>query len=515
MASFNNQIRKFFKANFRGTGEERTRLAALLDAALGRVEFGAPVESYEQLHDVLFFARLLERAERVEGLREAHERGERAFSVALSLTRRCGNACRHCSTDARLNPRSGHVGPPDVPAGDLREALREACPSLKTLHVSCEGDPLYYEGGGSESSWTAADAVREAARAGAPQLSFQHFPPPSAKLPLLERVVDSWLAASGGRTFFPQVSFNLYSPRAGLRRVAARNDETSWTVLALPGIFFPDEALGGLPAARERLEQAAAALKSLAGHLAELETEEEFERSFAATWEVFASSGGVGGEKNVRRAWRAFWRFLRDTVATVEVYASRGIDVHFEVRGDGVGPHTNLAAVRGVLDSVLSALADRRPDLGLSRCEACSRVHYHHTAGSTVPLGRASALFPGGRRLAASFYEDHVNVNSHLYLCPNWGSEGSMTFDTAGFPQLCYSNVALMAGIRNERGPSLYRDGFPMVVELYLRYWERRAAFFLTHARELAGNLPNGKYCPLDLFKEAVGSFGRARTPSR
>lgn len=42
----------------------------------------------------------------------------------------------------------------------------------------------------------------------------------------------------------------------------------------------------------------------------------------------------------------------------------------------------------------------------------------------------------------------HVEVNQFESLCPNWAELSSLTIDTKGYPQLCYSNLALMPKVK-------------------------------------------------------------------
>ena len=79
-----------------------------------------------------------------------------------------------------------------------------------------------------------------------------------------------------------------------------------------------------------------------------------------------------------------------------------------------------------------------------------------------------------------------------------------MVLDTKGFPQLCYSNVALTPEARTTRGPNLYHDGFERIRKFYFKVWEDRVEFLRNNLWKLVAARPNENYCPLALFKETL-----------
>ncbi len=64
----------------------------------------------------------------------------RVFDIGLSLTERCGHGCRHCSTNASLDPRQA-----SVPFRALRKAFSELATLASVLSISCEGYTFFYE----------------------------------------------------------------------------------------------------------------------------------------------------------------------------------------------------------------------------------------------------------------------------------------------------------------------------------------------------------------------------------
>lgn len=183
--------------------------------------------------------------------------------------------------------------------------------------------------------------------------------------------------------------------------------------------------------------------------------------------------------------------YLDDFKAAVSACSSMGLKPHLEIRGDPFmeenRPERLEAMARYALD-------------GGSTCPCCGGLISGSKSACISPLGRAEKLFPSGMRGEKAFWE-HVSAGSRDQpRCENWFLRDQIFIDTAGFPQLCYSNFALMPGVRNRAGPNLYIDGFRKVLGFYQFVWKGREDFLKKpHGRK------GENYCPIGLFREALG----------
>jgi hypothetical protein len=385
----------------------------------------------------------------------------RIFDVSLSLTERCGHGCRHCSTEALLGRRKA-----GVPFPALEKALADMAPSVRVLSISCEGDPFFYGPNGPVDSSrrggkTIVDAIALARDRGIEDLGIQFYPPRPDKFPLLESILRlSQEAREKGKParILPLISFHLFGAANGLvRRVRAE---------------------GG----KRRVELHARGVRD--------EGAEDWYARIVSRLPLSGRKPGPGGRMAA---------FLDDAYRAILALASNGAPLHFEVRGDE-GPFTGIEIADAVLDMLLEKIGRDHPGISLPRCPDCGRVDLSRKSGHILPLGRAADLFFDGRRLEARLYEDHIRRRFHEPLCPQWTSWGEMTIDTRGYPQLCYSNIALTPGCRTTRGPNLYKDGFAAIRDFYERVWEDRRAFMATHGQRLARE-PHDMYCPLPRFQ--------------
>jgi len=391
----------------------------------------------------------------------------RVFDISLSLTERCGHGCRHCSTNASLDPRKM-----SVPFRALRKAFSEIAPYARVLSLSCEGDPFFYESA-RPSTWpprdgkTIVDVIELAGECGIEEVTVQFYPPRPDRFPLLEEALQmAGDVRPKGKRFqlLPLISFHFFGALNGL----------------VPRVRIED--------GKERLElHAPGAVES--------EAEDWFARAVSRL-PVSPEDAGRA-PKTVA--------FLNDVYKAILAFGSREVPIHFEVRGDS-GPFTNAELANAVLDMILRKLDLDHPEIPFPRCAECDKIHYSRKSRHILPLGRAADLFFDGRHLEARLYEDHIQANARESLCPNWTSCGEMMIDTKGYPQLCYSNIALTPECRTTKGPNLYKEGFDAIREFYLRVWEDRRLFLAKNLKQLE-NTTHNLYCPLPRFRAVCQGF--------
>jgi hypothetical protein len=208
---------------------------------------------------------------------------------------------------------------------------------------------------------------------------------------------------------------------------------------------------------------------------------------------------------------RKLRRYADDLKLTILEYARVGFEVHFEVRFDMFNTVTNLTNTEAVLTEILKEIDKEHPERAFSKCPKCQQIHFKRKSVHIVPLGRAAGLFPNGSEEEKTFFDKHVKMNSHKYLCDNWLSWSSIMVDTKGYPQLCYSNVALTEKARTTEGPNLYDDGFESIRRFYIKVWEDRIDYLKNHLSKLVRSRPNSNYCPFDLFKQTLNKFPNSK----
>jgi hypothetical protein len=98
MTDFNLQILDLWdQANVRDKRGDFTRVA--MEESMQSLKFGYPARNTEELHEVsklcLFYHTITHNPESI--LKEFRQVAK-TLNVSLSLTDRCGNFCRHCST---------------------------------------------------------------------------------------------------------------------------------------------------------------------------------------------------------------------------------------------------------------------------------------------------------------------------------------------------------------------------------------------------------------------------------
>jgi len=241
----------------------------------------------------------------------------RAFDISLGLTERCGHGCRHCSTNASLDPRKA-----SVPFRALKKAFAELAPFTRVLSISCEGDPFFYESDRPpkrlpRDGTTIVDVIKPAGEWGIEEVTIQFYPPRPDRFPMLEEALD---IAEGvrqkGRRFqvLPLISFHLFGASNGLT-------------------------------GRVRLEKVKKRLELHAPGVRASEAEDWFARAVSRV--PVSPKDADDAPKMVG--------FLNDVYKAILAFASRGIPVHFEVRGDS-GPFTSTELANAVLDMILKKL---------------------------------------------------------------------------------------------------------------------------------------------------------------
>ena len=468
MKDYNDQILKYLEK--RRSAEEdqwNKRLSEILMQSMDSLKFGHPVRNEEELEEVVELCVLYHDLEENPdlNLRELQEPPE-GYDIALSLTQRCGNACRHCSTRATLACNKSSVR-----FEDLDGILREIAPFTRFLYISCEGDPFYYQSiprntSNHISQENIVDVAKLLVKYEFDRISFQSMAPTPKSFPLLEEFLNVLDRGKGKEfSFLPQLSFNLYIPRAGLQSRIMKDDQGHEFI----GLHVPSVK------------------------------KEKFEPWLEKILKTFSASAPSDKEQvKISESSNKLIKYLNEVKSTIIAYISRGYPVHFELRGDSMSPFTSPNTLKRLLNEVLDQVASDCPEQKLSTSVS---------SGYTVPLGRATQLFPNGSRQEKLFFNRHVKMNPHKYLCDNWKRWTAITVDTEGFPQLCYSNLALTPEARTTEGPNLYRDGFERIRDFYIQAWKDRMNFLKDNFPRLVKFRPNDHYCPLALFKRTLSRF--------
>ena len=482
--SFNSQILDYFKKTKNPEQiDEYNRIKNILTGEMRYLKFGYPVRQIDELNEVIRLCVLYHTLRKEPALiTNQFEKNEENYNLSISLTERCGNFCQHCSTNASLENEKK-----SVQFRSLRTALEEMKPHIRMLYISCEGSPYYYEslvnGEHGIKKKTIVDVIDLILDKGYSKISFQSMVPKDTKYKLLEEILSKIQNSKQEIEFIPQISFNLYALRAGLKlKTLEDQDEQEFSTLYLPNVKWT-----------------------------------EFRENFSALLEYSdeenVGKSGIQNQKEGNKlvelynSSRELLDYLNDLKSMIVAFASKGHQIHFEIRGDPYGNFTNLKALKVMLQAVLEQVSIEQPDLDLSKCDQCSQIHYSQNCAHIVPLGRATKLFPNGKEKEKDFFEKHVLMNEHKYLCDNWTSWGSMIVDTKGFPQLCYSNLALTPKARTVSGPNLYRDGFNSINEFYIRVWRDRMGFLKEKLPEIVKSRPNTYFCPLRLFQKTLTSW--------
>ena len=464
MEHYNQQILAYWDGSELAAGN-REKKANMVEA-MAALKFAAPVQDREELEEVAQICMLYQtlRKQGVESF-VAPFAGHKVLHVAWSVTERCGHLCHHCSTQGSLAQDKQ-----SVPWDKLEQALREMAPYTQMLYISCEGDPFYYEDRSATLVRDISDVTGTIVKLGFPHLSLQSLAPATDKLGIMAKLLAVLPdPKSRPNFFFPQLSFNLYPPRAGLNMRSMNNEHGTWQQFFVPGI-----------ADSELKDWIVELVKSLG------------DKSIARS----------GADQTVTER---LSHYLQEVKAAILAYASRGYPIVFEIRGDVYSSIHNLQTLDEILDMLVANLAQEHPEIPFPKCEHCDKVHYAKEFAPIVPLGRATQLFPNGAQEEVGFFAKHVAENPYRYLCDNWQSWGAVTIDTKGFPQLCYSNLALTPQARTTQGPNLYSGkGFAAIREFYLQVWRDRARFLLQHLPELVRQRPNSQHCPLCSYKQTL-----------
>jgi len=432
------------------------------------LKFGYPVTRREEFDEVIKICMLHHHLKK-DGFNDILNKlkGKNALDISLSLTDCCGHMCRHCSTNASL-------GRDSVLFANLEKALSEMAPYTKSLNISCEGDPFYYKDTQNGSKKNIVDVLKLLVGYKFDYISFQSMAPSAKKFPLLKEMLRAInLENKECDFFFPYLSFNLYSSDAGLK-VRNHADKTKGEDYRFQELYIP----------------------GVKGN----EVREWFSKLISRGQ---IAKGDNIPEKTLEVS-EKLAQYLNDVKSAVLAYARQSYNIHFEIRGDSLGEVTNLKTTNHVMDKLLENLSKEHPEVNFPMCDICSKVHYEKNSHEIAPIGRAASLFPEGRKKQEYYIDKHVNSTPYKYLCDNWTSWGSMTIDTKGFPQLCYSNVSLTPKIRITKGINLYSDGFKSIKNLYLQVWKLRAKYLLKNLPALVQRRPNDNYCPHSLFRTTV-----------
>ncbi|MBD3190321.1 MAG: hypothetical protein GF308_06740 [Candidatus Heimdallarchaeota archaeon] len=484
MQNFNQQILDFLLQKEQVSSQvSDDQIYTLLKEVMKELVFGNPVTDEEELTEVInlcFFYYKLTHQSIDSFLEKYTQKRSPVFEVGLSLTERCGYGCHHCSTNASLA-----ADKVSVPFSQLQLALSEMAPRTKVLYISCEGDPFYYESldpnqHEATRKRTIVDVTQTLMELGYPAFSLQSLAPNDRLFTLLEglfNIIDQ--NKQKDFIFYPQISFNLYPARAGLKIKKHANDsQHPQKELIIPSLDN---------------QQVETWVTRLISSLKKTNVKQHEDRDDSSNPKF----------DSITRKLRIY---LSDVKKTILTYASRGYEIHFELRGDNYSKYTNLQTVNLLLDQLLEQLAREHPEIPFPKCPTCSKVHYSKKQVQIVPLGRAVQLFPNGEKASKKFFDGHI-INPKKYLCPNWFAFGNMTIDTRGFPQLCYSNLALTSQARTSAGPNLYDDGFDTIISFYLQVWQDRLTFLKKKLTEIVRQRPNEYYCPLFLFKKTLQKF--------
>ena len=477
MKDYNRQIINYWeREKVSNNKETNEQIRNIIKESMEFLKFGCPVRNNEELNEVVKLCVLYHNLKNnPQFIIDKIKSTSNGFDIALSLTDRCGNSCWHCSTNATLaNDKMS------VPIEALDQALSEIAPYINFLYISCEGDPFYYESSvikenGQIIKKNIVDVIKLLMKYKYDHISLQNMAPTAKKFHLLEDILDI-IDQEKGRNFvfIPQLSFNLYPPRAGLQ-TRVRTDEKGFEFKEL---YIPSVKMSEFNDWLFRI------IKELNEHTINKNNNSKKEPE--------------GKSTSLSKKSTKLMRYLNDVKSAIFAYASRGYMIHFELRGDTFSEITNLKTMQFILDTLLEDIIKNNPEITFSK---------NLDSAYIIPLGRATQLFPNGDNKEKVFFDKHVRMNPYNYLCENWMRWGSMTIDTKGFPQLCYSNLALTPKARTIRGPNLYHDGFKKIREFYIKVWEDRINFLKKNLPDLVRQKPNKHYCPLILFKQILSEF--------
>jgi len=484
--NFNLQILEYFdKVKDPKEFVKNKNIEELLSNEMSSLKFGYPVHSIEELNEVIKLCYLHYNLHHSpEVITNQFRKNAKKYNISLSLTDRCGNSCYHCSTNASLG-----MDKESVPFSILKERMREMNPHTRFLYISCEGSPYsYISRTGSEineEEKSIVDVFQLLLDLGYSKISLQSMAPSDNNFNIFEKILDKIETHEENIEFVYQISFNLYSPRAGLKSKNKKNEKgIEFKVLEVPSIEWDE-------------------FKTNLRHLLKFSNQIPKKKT-----EKKVKPEKISQNKLMRlyQSSKSMLNYLNDVKKTIISVAKKGHHIHFEVRGDPYGEFTNLKALKIILETLLNQITKEHPGLDFSGKNKDSRISYSTNFAYIVPLGRAAKLFPNGQEMEKDFFDTHVLMSDDKYLCDNWTSWGSMIIDTKGYPQLCYSNLALTPKARTTDGPNLYRDGFESITEFYLNVWKDRMEFLMKNFPEIVQNRPNPHYCPLNLFKETLNS---------
>jgi hypothetical protein len=426
------------------------------------LKFSYPVQNDEELVEVLKICDLYHAINfNQDSIVDLFRKKAQSFDIALSLTNRCGNGCYHCSTNASLNKKNISVN-----YEDLKCVLTEMLPHTHMLYISCEGDPFYY----NSDDKNIVDIIDLLLKLKYSKISLQGMPPNQERFSLLERLLGSIKNSHDNDLFFlSQISFNLYTPRAGTKLIL----KTDQNGFKFKECSFP--ALNN-DEINERV------LEIINNKLENLKGDKKVDKN------------------RILNEREDYISFLNDFISSILALASHDLPMHFEVRGDNYNDFTGLNNTMSVFQMILGKLIERFPKLNF---------RYNVDSAYIIPLGRAANLFPDGVSQEQKIFEKHIQMNSSSYLCDNWMHWNSITIDTSGYPQLCYSNLALSPIARTRSGPNLYEDGFDAICDFYFDVFKERISFLKENLKRLVSIRPNNHYCPLNLFKHTLQKFIR------
>eukprot|EP01106_Pelomyxa_sp_JSP_P009900 TRINITY_DN26816_c0_g1_i1.p1 TRINITY_DN26816_c0_g1~~TRINITY_DN26816_c0_g1_i1.p1 ORF type:complete len:356 (+),score=93.58 TRINITY_DN26816_c0_g1_i1:235-1302(+) len=264
--------------------------------------------------------------------------------------------------------------------------------------------------------------------------------------------------------FYPVMSFNLYSPRCGATLSPAPDKYGTHYVVGLGG---SDQSRG---------------MAWFESHM---------RKETAATAELPKLA-----------------QFFKEVKHAIVEFASHNLQISFEVRSDHFSNVTDPHTSKKVLDKLLQVCEAENPDVAFPKCASCSTIHYNIDPKNVAPLGRASLFFPNGKHIEETFFEEHVKVNEDEFLCSNWSTIDAITIDTKGYPQLCYSNLALMPKVRSTNGANLYSErGWHEVMEFFGQVQRDRISYLRDNLPALLLRRPNANYCPLLMFRSPTDPF--------
>jgi len=453
-----------------------------VETSMKFLKFGYPVRNDDDLTEIfelcIFYDDLMNNPEVIT---KKFIKNSNNFNISISLTDRCGYNCHHCSTDSSLIRDKNSIS-----FKILNKAFIEMAPHTRILYISCEGDPFFYESSleiekNTVEKKNIVDVIKLLMYYKFKNISIQSLAPPSNKFHLLEEllnIIDQ--EKDEGFLLLPQISFNLYPLRAGLE-VRNKFDENGheFKELYIPLIKKNEVKNYYLRLINEPIEKIFSNVNDI-----DNVTLEEL--------------------KKLKNISSKLVQYLDDVKKTILAYASRNHLIHFEIRGEDINEFTTLETIDFILNKLLERLAMEHPEVNFPICNECNKIHYEINFAQIVPIGRAVNLISDGVNKEKIYFEKHVKMNPHNYLCDNWTSWGSMVIDTQGYPQLCYSNLALTPQARTTEGPNIYHDGFESIIEFYDRVWKDRINFLKENMIDLVKERPNSHYCPLKLFKKTL-----------